>query len=54
VDLKLFDFFFRWGHPGSDFGIHRMEEYLKVQGFVIQNIQWTPLMTMVHAKSDSR
>jgi ubiquinone/menaquinone biosynthesis C-methylase UbiE len=54
MDLKLFDFFFRWGHPESDFGIHRMEEYLKVQGFVIQNIQWTPLMTMVHAKSDSR
>ena len=33
MDLKLFDFFFRWGHPDSDFGINRMEEYLKSRGF---------------------
>ncbi len=52
VDIKLFDFFFRWGHPDSDFGITRMEEYLKSHGFVICNRQWTPLMTMVHAKSN--
>lgn len=52
VDIKLFDFFFRWGHPDSDFGINRMEEYLKSHGFVICNRQWTPLMTMVHAKSN--
>jgi len=49
MDLKLFDFFFRWGHPDSDFGVNRMEEYLKSRSFKISNKQWTPLMTMVHA-----
>ena len=49
MDLKLFDFFFRWGHPESDFGIQRMEQYLKSNGFTICNRQWTPLMTMVRA-----
>ena len=53
MDLKLFDFFFRWGHPDSDFGINRMEEYLKSCGFTIHSKQWTPLMTMVHARSIS-
>ncbi len=53
MDLKLFDFFFRWGHPDSDFGINRMGEYLKSSGFVIYRKQWTPLMTMVHANSNS-
>jgi SAM-dependent methyltransferase len=51
MDLKLFDFFFRWGHPDSDFGINRMEEYLKSHGFRIHQKCWTPLMTMVHAIS---
>ena len=46
MDLKLFDFFFRWGHPDSDFGINRMEEYLKSHGFTIHHKHWTPLMTM--------
>jgi ubiquinone/menaquinone biosynthesis C-methylase UbiE len=50
VDLRLFDFFFRWGHPGSDFGINRMEEYLESRSFKISNKQWTPLMTMVHVQ----
>lgn len=49
MDLKLFDFFFRWGHPDSDFGVNRMEEYLKSHGFAIQAKHWTPLMTMIHA-----
>jgi ubiquinone/menaquinone biosynthesis C-methylase UbiE len=49
MDLKLFDFFFRWGHPESDFGIQRMEQYLKSNGFNICNKRWTPLMTMVRA-----
>jgi ubiquinone/menaquinone biosynthesis C-methylase UbiE len=53
MDLKLFDFFFRWGHPDSDFGINRMEEYLKLHGFKICNKQWTPLMTMIHTKAAS-
>jgi ubiquinone/menaquinone biosynthesis C-methylase UbiE len=52
TDLKLFDFFFRWGHPDSDFGINRMGEYLKSRGFTLQNKQWTPLMTMVHVKKN--
>jgi ubiquinone/menaquinone biosynthesis C-methylase UbiE len=49
MDLKLFDFFFRWGHPDSDFGIQRMEQYLTSHGFKLCNKQWTPLMTMVRA-----
>jgi SAM-dependent methyltransferase len=47
LDLKLFDFFFRWGHPDSDFGILRMEQYLVSHGFNICSKQWTPLLTMV-------
>ena len=50
LDLKLFDFFFRWGHPDSDFGIQRMEQYLNSHGFAIQIKRWTPLMTMFHAQ----
>lgn len=48
VDIKLFDFFFRWGHPDSDFGLKAMEEHLKSQGFRFQK-QWTPLLTMYRA-----
>jgi SAM-dependent methyltransferase len=51
MDLKLFDFFFRWGHPDSDFGIDRMQDYLATHGFVIHSKRWTPLMTMVHTTS---
>jgi len=50
TDLKLFDFFFRWGHPESDFGILRMEQHMKSCGFRICNKQWTPLMTMYHVQ----
>lgn len=46
VDLRVFDFFFRWGHPDSDFGSRRMEQYLISRGFKICNRQWTPLLTM--------
>jgi SAM-dependent methyltransferase len=53
LDLRLFDFFFRWGHPDSDFGSLRMEEYLKLHGFKICHRQWTPLMTMYRAQKDS-
>jgi ubiquinone/menaquinone biosynthesis C-methylase UbiE len=45
VDLKFFDFFFRWGHPNTDFGLNALEEYLKSLGFKYQK-QWTPLLTM--------
>jgi ubiquinone/menaquinone biosynthesis C-methylase UbiE len=46
MDLKVFDFFFRWGHPDSDFGIQHMEQYLRSRSFKICNKQWTPLLTM--------
>ncbi len=49
LDLKLFEVFFRWGHPDSDFGSLRMEQYLTSRGFKICNKQWTPLMTMYRA-----
>lgn len=48
-DLQLFEVFFRWGHPDSDFSLRRMEEYLESHGFKICNKQWTPLMTMYRA-----
>ncbi len=50
VDLRLFDFFFRWGHPDSDFGTRHMEQYLTSRGFKICNKQWTPLLTMYRAE----
>ena len=49
MDLKLFDFFFRWGHPDSDFGLPGMEQYLMSHGFNICEKRWTPLMTMYRA-----
>ena len=45
LDVKFFDFFLRWGHPNTDFGLKAMEEYLKSRGFKFQK-QWTPLLTM--------
>lgn len=48
VDIKLFDFFFRWGHPESDFGLKPLEAYLKSSGFQFEKL-WTPLLTMYHA-----
>jgi len=47
VDLKFFDFIFRWGHPNTDFGLNALEEYLKSHGF---QKQWTPLLTMYQAQ----
>jgi ubiquinone/menaquinone biosynthesis C-methylase UbiE len=44
-DVQFFDFFFRWGHPDSDFGLKAMEEHLKSRGFHFKK-QWTPLLTM--------
>ncbi|MBM3124507.1 MAG: class I SAM-dependent methyltransferase [Chloroflexi bacterium] len=49
VDIRLFDFFFRWGHPDSDFGLKRMETHLKSRGFQFDK-RWTPLLTMYHIK----
>lgn len=48
VDLKLFDFFFRWGHPDSDFGLRALEEYLPTRGLTVRRRQWTLLLTMYH------
>lgn len=45
MDIKFFDFFFRWGHPNTDFGLKAMEAYLQSSGFKFQR-QWTPLLTM--------
>jgi ubiquinone/menaquinone biosynthesis C-methylase UbiE len=45
LDIKLFDFFFRWGHPNSDFGLKTMEAHLDALGLKFQK-QWTPLLTM--------
>lgn len=47
LDIKLFDFFFKWGHPDSDFVLKAMEGHLKSQGFKFKK-QWTPLLTMYH------
>ena len=47
ADVKLFDFFFKWGHPDSGFGLKAMEEYLKSRGFHFKK-RWTPLLTIYH------
>jgi len=47
VDIKSFDFFFRWGHPDTDFGLKALEQHLQSHGFKYKN-QWTPLLTMYH------
>jgi ubiquinone/menaquinone biosynthesis C-methylase UbiE len=48
VDLKVFDLFFRWGHPDSDFGLNVLEQHLALRRLRIRNRQWTPLLTMYH------
>lgn len=48
MDIKVFDAFFRWGHPNTDFGLQAMETHLSTRGLVIQSKQWTPLLTMYH------
>jgi len=45
MDVRFFDFFFRWGHPDTDFGLTAMEGYLSTNGFHFVK-QWTPLLTM--------
>ena len=50
VDVKLFDFFFRWGHPDTGFGLTTLEAYLLTNGLTIRHKQWTPLLTMYHVK----
>jgi ubiquinone/menaquinone biosynthesis C-methylase UbiE len=50
VDIKVFDAFFRWGHPDTDFGLKALDTHLTARGLAIQNKQWTPLLTMYHIK----
>jgi len=45
VDIKFFDFFFRWGHPNTDFGLNALEEHLRSHNSKFKK-QWTPLLTM--------
>ncbi len=48
VDIKLFDAFFRWGHPDTDFGTKALEEYLATRGLSIVRKRWTPILIMYH------
>lgn len=52
VDIKFFDFFFRWGHPNTDFGLNALDEYLTQRGLKIVNKRWTPLLTMYHIQKN--
>lgn len=53
VDIKVFDMFFRWAHPETDFGLSVMEEYLSKKEVNITHKQWTPLLTMAHFKKSA-
>jgi ubiquinone/menaquinone biosynthesis C-methylase UbiE len=53
VDIKVFDAFFRWGHPNTDFGLKALDEHFSNQKLKIVNKRWTPLLTMVHTKKHS-
>lgn len=50
VDIKVFDAFFRWGHPNTDFGLKALDEHFSNQKLKIVNKRWTPLLTMIHTK----
>ncbi|MFZ1041075.1 MAG: class I SAM-dependent methyltransferase [Anaerolineales bacterium] len=49
-DIRFFDFFFRWGHPDSDFRLKALEAYLPSRGMQIIHKRWTPLMTLYHCQ----
>ena len=53
VDIKLFDFFFRWGHPNTDFGTKVLDAYLAKRELTIIRKQWTPILIMYHIKKVS-
>jgi len=50
VDIKFFDFFFRWGHPDTDFGTKVLDAYLAKRRLTIIRKQWTPVLIMYHIK----
>ena len=53
VDIKIFDAFFRWGHPNTDFGLNALDADLTHRNLIIQTKQWTPLLTMYHIRKPS-
>ena len=53
VDIKIFDAFFRWGHPNTDFGLNALDAHLTHRNLIIQTKQWTPLLTMYHIRKPS-
>lgn len=50
VDIKFFDFFFRWGHPDTDFGLQALDAHLTKRGLTVIQKRWTPLLTMYHVQ----
>jgi SAM-dependent methyltransferase len=50
VDIKVFDAFFRWGHPDIDFGLKVLDEHLVKCGLSVTCKRWTPLLTMYHIR----
>ncbi len=48
IDIKAFDFFFRWGHPDIDFGVKALEEHFSKLGLSIAHKRWTPILIMYH------
>ncbi len=50
ADIRVFDFFFRWAHPDSDFSLRGLETHLIARGWTLVRKQWTPLLTMYHAQ----
>ena len=49
-DVRLFDLFFRWGHPQTDFGLKALDSHLAQRGLSVISKQWTPLLTMYHVQ----
>jgi len=48
MEVRIFDFFFRWAHPQSDFSLRGLETHLLTRGWTLVRKQWTPLLTMFH------
>ena len=52
VDIKFFDFFFRWGHPKVDFGLKALDAHLVKRGLNSIHKRWTPILTMYHLRKE--
>ena len=46
INIKYFDFFFRCGHPDTDFSLKALDEHLNKQGLAITYKRWTPILIM--------